>query len=209
MAKFLALVYVPTWLRAAHTADAPYNDVSLYNQLQGYKLVDDQVASAAIKVIKRHTWYFAPEVVVFAMCSGRVSNDVKGAMAEKLQATPRPEQHAVGGNITVILDDDQSVKLPDLVEEDSWLTFNVLELKGEWLSEDPKDWDKSDEYRLMCEFVSALKVTNDTAERGVQLVQKFAHTLTTEEADMQWLLQGVEDHRKKFQDFSKVTLNRQ
>ena len=61
----------------------------------------------------------------------------------------------------------------------------------------------------MCGFVSSLRVTNDTAERGVQLVQQYAHTLTRMEEDMQWLLQGVEAHRKQFLNFSKASLNKQ
>ena len=103
MAKFLSLVYVPAWLGAPQTADAPHNDAALFNQLQAYRQVDEQVAGAAIKVMKRHTWYLAPETVIFALCSGRVTDTVKGAMASKLLETPRSEEHAVGGNMPVIL----------------------------------------------------------------------------------------------------------
>ena len=60
----------------------------------------------------------------------------------------------------------------------------------------------------MRDFVSCLKVTNDAPEKGVQLVQQFAHTITKGE-DMQWLLQCVEAHRKKFASFRKSTLNNQ
>lgn len=208
MAKFLALVYVPAWLSAPLTTDAPYNDASLLNQLQAYKLVDDQVASAAMKVVKRHTWYLAPETAIFALCSDKVGESEKSAMAEKLLATPRPDEHVVGGNVPVVIS-DEGVKLHELVDEDSWMVFNILEMKGEWLNDEPAKWIDSDEYRLMCDFVSGLRVTNDTAERGVQLVQQFSRTLTSKEGDMQWLLQCVEAHRRKIPNFSKGALNRQ
>ena len=90
---------------------------------------------------------------------------MKSAMANKLLATPRPEQHAVGGNVPVVLSDDESVELVDLVDEDSWLAFNILKLEGKWLSDDPANWCNSEEHRVMCGFVSSLRVTNDTAER--------------------------------------------
>ena len=52
----------------------------------------------------------------------------------------------------------------ELVDEDSWLAFNILKLDGKWLSEDPKNWCTSEEYRAIHDFVSSLKLTNDTAE---------------------------------------------
>ena len=67
----------------------------------------------------------------------------------------------------------------------------------------------NEEYRAMHDFVSSLKLTNDTAERGVQLVQQSVRTITREEKDMQWLLQCVEAHRKRFTTFRKSTLNNQ
>ena len=76
-----------------------------------YKQVDDEVARAAVKVIKRHLWYLAPETVVLALFSSKVSDVEKGAIAERLLATPRPEVHVVGGNESVALTDDQPVCL--------------------------------------------------------------------------------------------------
>ena len=60
----------------------------------------------------------------------------------------------------------------------------------------------------MCSTVSTLKVVNDAAERGVQLIQQFAGKITKEETDLQWLLQSVEAHRKKIPKFSKEALHK-
>ena len=54
-----------------------------------------------------------------------------------------------------------------------------------------------------------VKVTNDIAERGIHLVQSFVNTLTKNDEDLQWLLQEVEQHRKKLKDFTKSTLSTQ
>lgn len=208
MARFLALLYVPSWLSAPQPADAPANDAELVNRLQAYRQVDSDVACAALKVMRRHVWYLAPETAALALCSSRTSNEVKGAMAERLLETPRPEEHVVGGNTTVVLDDDEMVRLPDLIGEDSWLVFNMLEHKGEWLRDSPENWMEHEEYRQMCSTVSALNVVNDTAERGVQLIQQFAGRITKEETDLQWLLQCVEAHRKNIPTLSKGALHK-
>ena len=82
-----------------------------------------------MKVMKRHTWYLAPETAIFALCSDLVTDTVKSAMASKLLATARPEEHAVGGNMPVVLIDDERMELVEVVDDDSWLTFNVLKLE--------------------------------------------------------------------------------
>ena len=50
-----------------------------YNQFQGYKYnADSVVASAALKVLRRHLWYIlAPETVVLSLCSSHVDSHVK------------------------------------------------------------------------------------------------------------------------------------
>ena len=85
--------------------------------------------------------------------------------------------------------------------------FSVLGMAGEWLTSPPALWRNVDRYKEMCRLVSSLKV-NDTAERAVQLVDQFAHSLTKSGPDRYWLLQCVESHRKNFPSFSKTTLNK-
>ena len=206
MARFLALVYIPAWLKAPAAADAPHNDVMLWNQLQELRQVDDQVARAALAVLKRHPWYLAPETIMFSLCSNQVSEDVKTEMALKLLSVDRPTEFEVGGNTPVILDDNAHISLSSMVDEDSWFLFHVLGVQAEWLNERPEHWSENAEYVEMCRYVSCLKVTNDTAERGVQIIQHFVRTVTKDEADLQWLLQCVEEHRRKFPDFRKSTM---
>ena len=75
-----------------------------------------EISSHALPII--HAASIWRPKLVFALCGGQVSDKVKSAMANKLLATPRPEQHAVGGNVPVVLSDDESVELVDLVDED-------------------------------------------------------------------------------------------
>jgi hypothetical protein len=52
----------------------------------------------------------------------------------------------------------------------------------------------------------ALSVVNDTAERGVKLIQDFSAILTNDEEQKQFLLQAVQEHRTLFPDASKGTI---
>ena len=53
----------------------------------------------------------------------------------------------------------------------------------------------------------SLNVTNGVAERGVIMIETFANTVTHDEANLQWLLQAVENHRKSVSGFSKSELS--
>ena len=48
-------------------------------------------------------------------------------------------------------------------------------------------------------------MVNDTAERGVKLIQDFNNSITKNEAQKQYLLQCVEEYRKIYGDCKKST----
>jgi len=56
-------------------------------------------------------------------------------------------------------------------------------------------------------IVTSLRVTNDNAERGVALIQEYNKVHTTDENMKQYLLQVVQDNRKKFPSCSKSTMS--
>ena len=58
------------------------------------------------------------------------------------------------------------------------------------------------------DLVRATKVTNDVVERGIAMIQAFAHTVKDKEAQLQWLLLEMEAHRRslKFHKRSLATL---
>ena len=58
-------------------------------------------------------------------------------------------------------------------------------------------------------FVAFLKVTNDTEDRAVSLVQQFCVSLTGDERDLQWMLRAIESHPRKHPDLTNCTLDRQ
>ena len=75
----------------------------------------------------------------------------------------------------------------------SWLPFDLLNFSSEWLSLPPSEWNQNADYKQMEKFARRLKVTNDTAERGVKLIDDYSNILTTDSAERKKL---VSKHRK-------------
>ena len=89
-----------------------------------------------------------------------------------------------------------------------YLLFGLLGLDCNWLQLDPKDWEGDEEYQKMNQFVRSVKTVNDCAERSVKLITEYSKILTKDEKTRDWLLQGVELHRKKYPDFNIKSLNK-
>ena len=56
--------------------------------------------------------------------------------------------------------------------------FHCLNLPTDFLSTDPDTWESEDGYGVAKRRLTTLTVVNDTAERGVALIQEYNRTLT-------------------------------
>ena len=63
-------------------------------------------------------------------------------------------------------------------------------------------WKEDAGFLAYQRFVKDLRVTNDTAERGIALITRFAPA-AKDDAEPEWLLQAVEDHRKRANAMNK------
>ena len=64
-----------------------------------------------------------------------------------------------------------SCTLDNLVTNNSMNLFRLLNLPTEFLSTDPDMWEEQESYAVAKHRLATLKVVNDTAERGVALIQ--------------------------------------
>ena len=60
----------------------------------------------------------------------------------------------------------------------------------------PESWNDNEQYKAAERIVRSLKVVNDSAERGVKLIQDYNEILIKNEEQKPYLLQVVQDHRK-------------
>src|SRR6218665_2418004 len=79
-------------------------------------------------------------------------------------------------------------------------------ISSDFLDSDPQTWELRDDYKAALETVSQLKVVNDSAERGVALIEEYTSIITRKENQKQYFLQVVQDHRRKFSDCKKDLL---
>lgn len=100
-----------------------------------------------------------------------------------------------------------NTKLPMLIGPNSWLLFQTFNSEALWLNKPPSVWKYDPDYEELSTFVHTVKTTNDLAERGVKLIQDYYDSISKDEEDRQFLLQSVEDHRKKIPNFKKKTLS--
>src|SRR6218665_2491942 len=96
--------------------------------------------------------------------------------------------------------------IEDIVTKNSRLFFQRLGISSDFLDSDPQTWELRDDYKAALKTVSQLKVVNDSAERGVALIEEYNSMITRKENQKQYLLQVVQDHRKKFPDCKKELL---
>ena len=84
--------------------------------------------------------------------------------------------------------------------------FDILDLRRDFLNEEPNTWANNATYIAAEEIAKSLTVTNDTAERGVALIQEYNGLLSKTEEQTQFILQVVREHRLLFPDARKSTV---
>ena len=76
----------------------------------------------------------------------------------------------------------------------------MLEIDDEdmgFLMEDVQEWENSAAYVQLKNFIKPLRVVNDTAERGVKLIQDFVSSTTNEELRQEIMLAVSADRKKR------------
>ena len=81
--------------------------------------------------------------------------------------------------------------------------FRRLNIQHGFIDVDPELWRDRDDYREGRDIVHQLKFVNDMAERGVALIEEYNSIFKKNEDQKQYLLQIVQDHRRRFSDCKK------
>ena len=98
----------------------------MFNRLQQFKLIDEQIADKALETFERHKWYLVPETIPFVLFSDKITIDEKSRISIKMLRLPRPEHFQFG--VPKFPDIDINTDLSDLVTSRSWLFFDVLKI---------------------------------------------------------------------------------
>lgn len=206
---FLLRVYLKAWFNAPKAYLAPSQDLSLLGTLLEYNQIDKSISEAALKKLCNHLWYLNPENVAMGFFDPTLSLTEKSAMALKVLRSIDDMENSKTVNPSILLKDIPSYVQGGLVEFVNSHTMDFFKRFGidsAFLEKNPEQWVDDIQYQKGVNIVQKLKVVNDTAERGVKVMQDFNNLLTYNEEQKQYVLQVVSECRKLYPESSKKSL---
>ena len=197
---FGVVAYTRSWFLCPLPTAAPVNDLNLLKLLAS---TGSPACRGALKKLCGQLWYLSEELVALSFFDQRVGIDEKRAMVTALncQGTEDPPKRITVDSSHII-----SQQIHNFITHNTRKFFCILSISDSFLSEDPETWATNEAYLEAEAVVKGLRVVNDTAERGVALMQDYNAVLTKDEDQMQFVLQVVKEHRKCFPDSNKSTL---
>uniref|UniRef100_A0A8D8UVV6 Uncharacterized protein n=2 Tax=Cacopsylla melanoneura TaxID=428564 RepID=A0A8D8UVV6_9HEMI len=204
---FIVFLYVVPWFKAPSGVKAPAGDLSLLRKMNLFKKIDPNIASAVLKKFKNHLWYLSVENLGFAFFDDELPDTLKIKMVKALE---RPtEEDDESKKFEFNLNDMNQLLKHDL---DYFITnktkkfFSRFGLNTAFLKLPPSMWQEDESYMFSKNIVQKIKTVNDTAERGVKLIQEYNSVLTKNEDQRQFALQIVSEYRKWFPQAKKAAL---
>ena len=200
LAQFILLFYAKYWFTTPLASSAARQDLEFMGNILQYRMMYPKLAYEVLTCTYRHLWYLTPQLVIMALADTGLEDSSREAMARELHSkervqikTGKPVFPTLAYGATKSRDNMSS-----LVEEDSWLVFDLLKLRGsqDWLLDPVSTWYLSPDYKQLDVFTRNLSVVNDLAERGVHLATDFIKRVDSEE-QRQALFQVVEDFRSR------------
>jgi hypothetical protein len=143
------------------------------------------------------------ELVILALFDDEIGNEIKQSMVRALEHTG--EEHP-SKRITMDPKLIQTKELADFVTSNSRKFFTITGFSSNFLAKDVTQWAEDDEYRRVKASVRCIRVVNDTAERGVALMEEYNKLHTTNEEQKQFMLLVVKQYRNQHPDSKKSTL---
>ncbi|CAI6376387.1 unnamed protein product [Macrosiphum euphorbiae] len=94
----------------------------------------------------------------------------------------------------------------ELISNKSIQFIQRFRISSDFLHKDPHLWKITTEYKEAKDIIATLKVVNDSAEIGVNLMEDFNDKFTKQEEQKQYVLRIVQDYRKQYPEFSREVL---
>ncbi|KAG0720798.1 hypothetical protein GWK47_006604 [Chionoecetes opilio] len=164
---------------------------------------DESIRKACFTTLSRHFWYLSEDLIGLSLFDSRLPVSDKQAIVQAIlyDGAEEPAKR-------INLHHHKFLRqhcLPS-PRKNSLRLFKALDIKTDFLSANPRKWQEEESYVEACRRIEGLRVVNDTAERGVALIQSFNLRLTKDEEQRQFLLQVVEAHRHQQPGTSKASL---
>lgn len=201
---FAVSIYLKAWITAPLPSSAPRNDLELLKAMLKYEDTHPNISKSVVKKFSNHLWYLSEELAALALFDSEVDAAAKREMVSAMKQEEGLEDPPQ--RIKVDLKSLPQKTLASFVTMQSVRLLDQLNLPRGFLDVDPEEWTDRADFQEASSVIHSLKVVNDSAERGVALIQEYNGILTHDEEQLQFLMQVVEQHRHKFPDCSKRTL---
>ncbi|KAG0717858.1 hypothetical protein GWK47_053608 [Chionoecetes opilio] len=205
VAFFVTMVYAKYWNEAMIPSYAAKNDLDFITDVK--RICDDGVASVAERAMRRHLWYLSENLIGLAIFDDRISPEQKAEMVEGMKRpsttkNPRRPESKTPINLNRMLSAFCSVR-----------SMQVLKslLGGQqptFLELSPETWNTDSCFKCAKKRAGVLKVTNNLAERGIALIQRFLGNRTKDERQTQFLLKLARLYTKAVPKKTKAELKK-
>ncbi|XP_050528051.1 uncharacterized protein LOC126898147 [Daktulosphaira vitifoliae] len=181
-------------------------------EIKKYEQIDKIISEVAVSKFINHLYYLTEECVAFSLLDERIDVNTKLKMAQKMQTEiDEMEDHAKKLNLKIsdiptFLSKSNEEILISLLSKKSADIFDRFKIEN-FLHISPFEWLNSSAYQKGKNAIEQLKVVNDSAERGVKLIEDFNNSITKDESQKQFLLQTVKDYRSRYPHSTKSTLS--
>ncbi|XP_044587995.1 uncharacterized protein LOC123267437 [Cotesia glomerata] len=204
LSLFIIIFYLKAWYTAPCAIAAPNNDLTLIKELISYKKFNNTISRACSEKLADHLWYLNNELSVLSLFDETVSVETKRRIVHALKNCETNETTTSRfiidkKNLESLLNKD----LSQFVSMRSINLFKSFDLSYDFIDEDVTLWPQNLNYKRNLEYFEKLRVVNDVAERGVALIEQYNRCLTKNEEQLQYLLQVVTEHRKRYPNCNK------
>lgn len=199
--KFLLKVYQKYWFTSTSAILAPYNDLSLLQDIVDFAEINPEISKVTFSSFSHHLWYLNETKIGLAFFDKRISLDEKRRMVVALEYESRSEEE----RITIERSEVKDKKIHHFVTKRTLKFFQDFEINTSWLQRDPEFWENDNEYKAAISLLEKLSVVNDSAERGIKLMQSLNKS-SKDEGEIQNRIQVVEENRRLYTDHKKETL---
>ncbi|KAG0722564.1 hypothetical protein GWK47_044271 [Chionoecetes opilio] len=204
VAFFVTMVYAKYWNEAMIPSYAAKNDLDFITGVK--RICDDGVASVAERAMRRHLWYLSENLIGLAIFDDSISPEQKAEMVEGMKRPSttknprRPESKTpINLNRSSAFCSVRSTQVLKSLLGGQQPTF--LELS-------PETWNTDSCFKCAKKRAGVLKVTNNLAERGIALIQRFLGNRTKDERQTQFLLKLARLHTKAVPKKTKAELKK-
>lgn len=201
---FIIRLYTKAWFQCTSSIGAPLHDLTFIQDSIQYASIDKTSSEVVLKKISNQLWYISDETIGFAFFDPKVTNEMKKNMVTALKGKRK--------SIKRFEMKDKDMKkfkhkvLSDFVSANTLKFFERLKICTDFLNVDPSQWNQRPDWRKGYETCKAIRVVNDTAERGVKIFTDYNQILTKDEDQKQFLVKVVKNYHEHYPTHKRSSL---